>query len=237
MIKDMFNKYFSIMSSSHGEEPRITKNDILHFNKTIYPHIPKDINSNIIEIGCGYGRYVKLLNEKGYENVFGIDISDEQIFYARHKLNLVNVDIAEPLLFLQNKIDFYDVILLIDILEHLELTYLLNLIQLIYQALKPSGVLIIQVPNAFSFIPIQYVDITHLRSFTTYTIEQVLRFGGFIKYNHYPIPIIIYGFYSFIRRMLWSCIIKPFIAFWMLIVFADFMGGIYTPNLLTTARK
>lgn len=225
------------MASSNVDELKITENDIAYFNKSIYPHIPKDLDSNIIDIGCGYGRYIKLLNDKGYKKVFGIDISEEQISCARDRLGLKNVAVAGPIEFLQKKMETYDAILLIDVLEHLEVEYSLELIKYINFALKPSGVLIVQVPNALSIIPFHYGDITHLRAYTTKSVEQSLAYGGFIKYEHFPLPIIIRGFYSLIRRFLWSFLINPLIAVWILIVFADLMGGIYTPNLLTIARK
>lgn len=237
MRRNLYNKYFSMVVSLNNEEIILTKNDINHFNKFIYPHIPKETDADIIDIGCGYGRYVKLLNDKGYKNAFGIDISEEQIYYAQTKFGLKNVGVADPIEFISNKLETYDTILLIDVLEHLEVGYSLHLIECIYNALKPSGLLIIQVPNALSIIPNHYGDVTHQRAYTTRSVEQTLRYGGFINYKHYPLPIIIHGFISLIRRFLSSFLIRPLLAIWMLIVFADRRGGIYTPNFLTVAKK
>lgn len=42
------------------------------------------INSSILDVGCGYGRLCHELNELGYKNVVGIDMSDKMIQEGRN---------------------------------------------------------------------------------------------------------------------------------------------------------
>jgi SAM-dependent methyltransferase len=44
-------------------------------------------NNRILEVGCGTGRVIKYLLEKGLTNITGIDISDEMLLIARDKLD------------------------------------------------------------------------------------------------------------------------------------------------------
>ena len=44
-------------------------------------------NDKILEVGCGTGRVLKRLLEKGSKNITGIDISDEMLGVAQAKLN------------------------------------------------------------------------------------------------------------------------------------------------------
>jgi len=219
-------------------EEKLTKYSIKSFNKYILPHITKNRKAKILDVGCGYGRYIKALNDNGYENVYGIDISQEQIDYAKNNMGLKNVEIYDALDFLKYKKDEYEVILLLDILEHLEIEQSILLIKLCYESMKDKGVLIIQVPNAFSPLSIhRHSDLTHKRAYTIHSIRQSLLLGGFTKINQFHLPIEVHGLKSLIRRSIWSIIINPLISLYMLVVGASLRGGIYTPNLLTIAKK
>lgn len=50
--------------------------------------LSEDRNARIIDLGCGNGGFVYWLQKNGYQNVEGIDISEEQVEVAkkiRHK--------------------------------------------------------------------------------------------------------------------------------------------------------
>ncbi|MDP2843641.1 MAG: class I SAM-dependent methyltransferase [Acetobacterium sp.] len=51
--------------------------DILYFKQLI----PK--NFKILEIGCGYGRILSLLEKEGYFNLSGVDFSTVQLSRAK----------------------------------------------------------------------------------------------------------------------------------------------------------
>ena len=192
----------------------------------------------MLEIGCGYGRNLKALQKLGFCNVRGIDISGEQVEYATRILGLNNVTVEDAIDCLADAKDTYDVILLLDVLEHLELDYSVKLIGLIKSGLKPGGVFIIQVPNGLApLMPNRYGDITHLRAYTTHSMDQHLRLGGFTEIRNYELPPHVHGMTSLIRRILWAATIKPLIAVLMLVANGSVLGGIYTANMLTIARR
>ncbi len=70
------------------------------FDKKYLPLIssyPKE--SRILELGCGRGYLLEYLRKKGFKNLKGIDISEEQISLARKKG--FDVEIADATEFLQ----------------------------------------------------------------------------------------------------------------------------------------
>jgi len=235
---DVYKDYTSTSMLTGLDERELTQWSIGYFSANIGPHLPKNRDARIIEIGCGYGRNIQALQELGYGNVRGIDISEEQIDYARSRLGLTNVEVGDAVAALEGAEETYDAILLLDVLEHLELAYSVRLIQAIRGALKPGGIFVIQVPNAMSPLsPNRHWDLTHLRAYTTHSMEQHLRLGGFTEMRHYELPPHVHGMASLIRRALWFAVVKPLISAYMLVANSDRMGGIYTMNMLTVACR
>jgi 2-polyprenyl-3-methyl-5-hydroxy-6-metoxy-1,4-benzoquinol methylase len=240
-VSKLFNPYANYTSTAvlvGQDEAAVTRWSAGRFAASIAPHLPQNRSVHIIEIGCGYGRNIKALQELGYSNIRGVDISEEQIAYASNQLKLINVGVSDAVSALVGEEEVYDVILLLDVLEHLELSYSVQLIELVKRALKPGGVFIIQVPNAMSPLsPHRHWDITHLRAYTTHSMEQHLRLGGFTQMKHFELPPHIHGFFSFIRRGLWIIALKPLITAYMLIANGSTMGSTYTTNMLTVVQK
>ena len=86
-----------------------------YFQYTIRPHLPPDRDARILECGSGYGRHLKALREGGYRRVTGVDISQEQVRYAREKLGLDGIHCADAGTFRSSPPS--DVVLLLDVLE------------------------------------------------------------------------------------------------------------------------
>jgi len=235
---DVYKDYTSTSMLTGLDERELTQWSIGYFSANIGSHLPNNRDARIIEIGCGYGRNLQAMQKLGYDNVRGIDISEEQIAYARSRLGLTNVEVGDAVAALEGAEETYDAILLLDVLEHLELAYSVRLIQAVRSALKPGGIFVIQVPNAMSPLsPNRHWDITHLRAYTTHSMEQNLRLGGFSEMHHYELPAHVHGVASLIRRALWFAVVKPLISAYMLVANSNRMGGIYTMNMLTVARR
>lgn len=237
-MKKLFEKYTSTVVLANAEEAALTKTSFRNFEKHILPLLPSDRRACILDIGCGYGRYLMALDLAGYRDVHGIDVSEEQIRYAQERLGLQNCACVDALEFLGGRVCAYDAILLLDVMEHLDLGYAIALCSAVQRALRPGGVLIVQVPNAVSpLCPHLYADVTHQRAFTTDSVEQALRMGGFHNFRHFATPTPVHGLKSFIRRMICEVIVNPLLKAYFLVVVGSTRGGIYTPNLLTITKK
>lgn len=96
----------------------------------------------LLDIGCGYGFFLKLMHNNGYQ-VFGIEPSNKAIKFARDNLSL---DVREGCLFdAEFPENFFDIVTFWYVLEHIPnpLEHLLKVNRL----LKYEGLLIIRVPN------------------------------------------------------------------------------------------
>lgn len=234
----LFDDYTSTVVLANAEAAALTRTSSRNFERNILPILPADRQAKILDIGSGYGRYLKALEFAGYGNVYGVDLSEEQIAYAREQLALRNCVCGDALEFLGDQSETYDVILLLDVLEHLDVAYAIDLCRAVHRALKPGGIFVVQVPNGLSpLCPHLYADVTHQRAFTTFSVEQVLRKSGFSGFRHSATPSPVHGLKSLIRRTVWELVVNPLLKAYFFVVVGSTLGGIYTPNLLTVTTK
>jgi SAM-dependent methyltransferase len=220
------------------EEIALTEWSLKYIRHLIVPHLPHNKDAKILELGCGYGRYVHALGMLEYIDVNGIDISEEQINYAKEVLGLRNVQLSDAIQFLDSSVEMYDVIVMMDVLEHLDVQYSLEIIQKIHGRLNIGGKLIVQVPNAISPLSVnRYGDITHKRAYSARSMEQSMRIGGFTNINCYPLPPFSWDMKSFFRSLLWRKLINPLIGIYLRVAVGGKVGGIYTENLLCVSIK
>lgn len=199
--------------------------------------LPNNRAGNILDIGCGYGAFVYFLNQEGYQNVWGVDISQEQVDAAK-RLGLSNVHCGDLVEFLEKQSIEFDCITAIDVLEHVPKGKLLPLLQTASAALKPGGVFLMQVPNAASplFGVIRYGDYTHEIAFTRDSASQVLRMAGFSHIRVFPTGPIVHGPVSFIRWVLWhgfGLLVRLYLA----AETGVWRGHIVSQNLIAVAVK
>lgn len=165
-----------------------------YFNQVrreIQPFLPEHAET-IIEVGCGSGSTLAWLKEtKRARKVVGIEISEAAAEEARTVLDEVVVaDIerdSRPLTLYRGQ---GDVVLLLDVLEHLH-DPAASLLQ-IKQMVKPGGKIIASIPNIRSFkvlFPLVFLgkfeyadsgilDRTHLVFFTKKSVLQLFRDCG-----------------------------------------------------------
>jgi 2-polyprenyl-3-methyl-5-hydroxy-6-metoxy-1,4-benzoquinol methylase len=236
---DFYEKYTSTSSLANVDEVAVLEWSKGFFRAHYSKLLPQDKNAKIVELGCGYGRYIKTLLEMGYTNCYGVDISEEQISYAKNKLGLVNVEQAEAINWLEDKQEKYDCILALDILEHLEIDVLLSMGEKIALALKPGGKLIIQAPNGMSPLnPNRYGDLTHLRAFVAQSAQQLFLNIGLIPSGYFEVAPHIYNVKSGVQRLIWTSLIKPCLSIFVLLMHGRIFGGpIFTSNLIAVATK
>ena len=186
-------------------------------------------------MGCGNGGFVYWLQELGYSNTEGIDISIEQVEAAK-KIGIKNINQGDLRDFIKNKKDSYDVIFMRDVLEHFNKEEILDILELVYKSLKNNGTIVIQVPNAENpFGSKIYGDFTHEISFTKDSIQQIFSISGFKDIFVYPMPRVIHGLKSLIRSILWK-VIELCLRFYFVI---ETGSGkvIFTQNIIAVAKK
>jgi len=191
-------------------------------------------------LGCGYGSVVWWLQQAGFNNTQGIDISIEQIEIGE-KLGINNIEQGDIKEFLHDKKDYYDVIFARDVIEHFNKEDALDILSLCYEALSNEGRMIIQVPNGES--PFggrnRYGDYTHEIAFTAVSVSQLLRTAGFNGVQVYPNEPIYHLLdpKSLIRFVLWK-IIAACYKFLLFIEIGNLSRtSIVSLNIITVAMK
>jgi 2-polyprenyl-3-methyl-5-hydroxy-6-metoxy-1,4-benzoquinol methylase len=186
---------------------------VKYYKRILCNLLPKDKNINILEIGSGFGFCLQALDELGYKNVTGLDISPEM---AEVSLNFgySTTIVSDTLAYLEKKSgNQFDIILLFDVLEHFKVEQIEPIIKQMFEKIVEGGRLIIQTPNAnFIFASrMRYIDFTHTIMFTENTIDYLFKNAGFssIHYlNEQKKRPNILGLYSKKNRI----ILKEFIA-------------------------
>ena len=212
------------------------KKQFIVWNKYFYRFLPQNKKASIIELGCGNGGLIYWLQNMGYANASGIDVSSEQIKYAKN-LGIRNVNQANLVDFLKNKTELYDVIFMRDVIEHFHKDEIMDIFDMLYRALKKGGTFIIQTPNGASIFGgrYRYHDFTHEISFTENSLRQVMLISNFFDTHFHETRPIVFGIKSFFRLILWN-FIKIILQF-ILLVETGGADNVLTQNIIAVGYK
>lgn len=212
------------------------KKQALIFDDYFGKFLPDNKEARIVELGCGDGNLILWLQNRGFNNVVGVDYSKEQVDFAK-KIGVKNVEQGDLREFLKDKKEFFDVIFMRDVLEHFNKEEILEIMESVYAALSKDGIVIVQSPNGESPFSGRYRfwDFTHEISFTKMSLRQLFGVSGFNKFEFYPTNPVVHGLKSFIRLLLWKMI--EFVLKIYLLVETGSGEGIFTQNIIAAARK
>ncbi len=232
----LYEKYDSNFKQFIGNEdiPGIISNYNVYRKR--YLPILKNFNrdSKIIDIGCGSGYFLQFLKQEGFNNLYGIDVSGQQIEKA--KLKGLNVDVKNIFEFFQEERN-YDVVFALDFIEHFEKNELFDLFTGINKIMKNNGILIIRTPNGQGLAANKFIygDLTHLTIFNPNSLIQLLKLMNFKDIKFYETPPVSINLTGFIRAILWKCIKVMFNS--VRIIESGDKEKILTQNFICTARK
>jgi len=231
----LYDQYYNSQSGrrlNKDLKEKIRENHI-QLHHEILPLVPESKDSKILDIGCGYGEWLMLLRENGYEHTTGIDISNEQIETA-HSLGLKDVFVADVFDYLAQNPNKFDCITGIDIIEHFSKDELVRLLELIKGSLVENGTAIFRTPNMDGLLASVYAygDFTHASLLNYSSAMQIGIAAGFKRVSVLPSYVHVNGvFKEVIRKLLWS----QFQLQAKMILFASgrsTQGVLLTPNLL-----
>lgn len=138
-------------------------------------------DGDLLDIGCGTGIALRSAREKGFVP-HGIDISEHAIEACIS--DGIDATVADANVRLPYDDDFFQAILALDVIEHLDSPPVLC--REMYRILKPGGVAIVTTPNinALSRFILRdkwlgLSDPSHLVFFSRYTLEYLLSHTGF----------------------------------------------------------
>jgi len=102
-------------------------------------------NSIILEAGCGTGRVVKYLYDKGYKNIEGIELNHEVVSESNKRFPYLNISNGN-ILQMPYPNNYFDIVLCYGVIEHFFAGTEAALLSL-NRVLKKDGIAIISVPS------------------------------------------------------------------------------------------
>jgi O-antigen chain-terminating methyltransferase len=140
--------------------------------------------SNVVDVGCGRGELLELLREQGV-SARGIDTNQAMVDECRARgLAAERVD---ALTFLDGQKDGeLGGLIAIQVVEHFEPAYLLRVLELAYQKLRPGAPLVLETINPacwMAFFETYIRDLTHARPLHPDTLRYLVQASGFASVN------------------------------------------------------
>lgn len=124
--------------------------------------------TTIVDIGCGTGRFAKLLCDRGYTKYWGIDFSEVRIGEDRRYVPVFEFSVASVFdEWVNERLNKYNMFILLEVLEHV------NDDMKLLSILPSNSRIIFSVPN--------YDSVSHVRFFPTADdvirrYQEILRF-------------------------------------------------------------
>ncbi|MCG8403894.1 MAG: class I SAM-dependent methyltransferase [Phycisphaerales bacterium] len=198
--------------------------------------LPVEKDAPIVDVACGYGRLLRYFTKRGFTNVLGVDISPEQVEYAK-KLhsNVVQSDVLE---FLKTHPGEFALITAFDIIEHFQKDEVLDFLDACFLALRPGGRLVLQTPNGDTpwGLMHRYNDFTHELGFNPTSMGWILKLCGFERFEareQGPVPRSIT---SVCRFTLWK-LLRAKMLFHNLVETGSMGSGVLTRVFISSAVR
>lgn len=241
--RTLYEKYFSNQGDNATNLEQSMEHRQYYNDHFLSRFLPKEKNSRLLELGCGYGNILASLRKLGYSEVTGIDCSPEAIEFLHLTNSVQNIIQSDINIFLEEATEkqvTWDAVLAIDILEHLTKDELVHLLTLIRRILVPTGTLIIKVPNAQSPLMggnLVFGDFTHEIAFTPNSLIQVLKACGFSNVEVHEATPVRYTFISSLRFYIWQAL-RLFYVFLYAVETGIFnTSQVWTSSFFTVARN
>jgi len=151
------------------------------YGEWYYDCLPLDKTARILDIGCGDGKFLFYLQQKGFTRAEGLELSPQMANEASKHVNC-------PIQVVDNTIDFlgenpasFQTITMNDVLEHIPKSETINFLSAVKGALVPGGNAVVNVPQVAGFTSLycRYNDFTHQTIFTEMSLRQVLSLAGY----------------------------------------------------------
>lgn len=130
---------------------------------------------SLLDIGCGDGKLLSILASHFADKSFvGVDYSERAIALARALSSSANVRFAVEDIAKAKTADKYDVVTLIEVIEHIPVDKLDEFARRAAERLRPGGYLICTAPSTRLAVPVK-----HFQHFTADRIATLWRQQGF----------------------------------------------------------
>ena len=133
---------------------------------------------SILDIGCGRGEFLELMRDNGLSAV-GVDTYPD---FAEYCCSLGLNAVCDDGIGYLSRIESVDGIFVGQVVEHLTVDQIINLIETAYSKLSDDGVIIMETPNPQSlsiYVNAFYIDPSHVKPVHPETLKYLLKNAGF----------------------------------------------------------
>jgi SAM-dependent methyltransferase len=120
---------------------------------------------SVLDFGCGDGRVIYELKKRGIDNIVGIDMSKRAISFAQAMVLYEHIEFFQKIEDVRE--ECFDVIVAMEVLEHIPIEYIRGILIELKNVLKNEGSIIISIPTKNIPLPEK-----HYRHFSIYEIER-----------------------------------------------------------------
>lgn len=176
----LLDKYNKFSRRPLVTDPKMRKTIFKSFTRSLGKFLPREKDARILDVACGEGALLYYLRENRYVNLSGFDLSDENVMLC-HSLGLDFVEKYNALKLSSFTSQEYQMILAIDIIEHLPKEEVIGFIDAARDRLSSRGKLIVQTPNMGSVFAsfYRYNDLSHEFGLTEKTAMDLFMIAGF----------------------------------------------------------
>lgn len=163
--------------------------DYFHSTSNVIFQLIED-GKKLLDVGCGTGRLAEKLRIKKNCFVVGIEKDRTKVEIARRRCDGIIIADVETLKEIPFSARYFDVIIFVDILEHLKEPG--TILDKFKEYLKDDGYILVSVPNVanwtirlkllfgrWNYKELGLLDKTHLRFFTFQTAKRMLENSGY----------------------------------------------------------
>jgi len=179
--KDRYQEYHKFyLRDDKGQADRYRR-QVRDYTKKFGALLTNAPRGSALDIGCATGMLAAFLKEQGFEQVVGVDLSAELIEQARQNVE-AEFHVADAGEFLKRGWK-YDVIFLLNIVEHIERDQLVEFMTAVYRSLNTGGFAIVRTPNMNNLLAAAHLadDLTHCTGLTEQSFRQLAQVAGFSK--------------------------------------------------------
>lgn len=181
----VFDRYYRDLSkydhADRGDLPKPgSEQRFQEIADTIVPFLPGP-GIRILDIGCGSGELLKVLRDRGFRNVLGVDPSPGCIRTAQTLYGVPGV--VATILTVPIPEELYDSIILIGVMEHIR--DFDPAVEQLGRLLADGGRIYLEVPDASRYVPsldapFQEFSIEHINFFGLQSLTNLMQRRGFL---------------------------------------------------------